>query len=516
MALGGNKKEKILIFGTGSGGINFFNSCRSRYRVIGFLDNNKQKQGEKLFGLMIYSPLSLKDLTFDKIFIASDYYIDIHSQLVNQLMIDERKVEVFHSGDLLFLSGWQRLKNKIYQYCLDLMCCQEGLISMLLFHLLYGHWRGCNNIKIMPFDWLDCRDDFRIHLFRPAMSDMVAGPAYMDRPQAMAQVLLPEIALYRVKDTQVCAVSRSFILSESRLLIERMALPNGENSDYSGAHLLYHGKSLALVRQDNPEVIEKGILISGRNDNNYYHWMLEVLSQLQFVSEIPKEYDNYPILISSSSQRIESIKCFIEAANIDREFIYINSITSYYVKDLLLISTPNNMIANLKNIAWSDVRLSYARAESIEYLRHTAFKLCEPESTLESPKRIFFARKGFIRHYNQNEIIAALEKLHFACVYMEDLSFSEQVSLMAQAEIVVGPTGAAWTNIIFCKPGAKALCWMAEEWGDLSCFSNLAFHVGVDMSYLSYCAGTKDSRQLYYRSYHLPIANITRWIERRL
>ncbi len=53
MALGGNKKEKILIFGTGSGGINFFNSCRSRYRVIGFLDNNKQKQGEKLFGLMI-------------------------------------------------------------------------------------------------------------------------------------------------------------------------------------------------------------------------------------------------------------------------------------------------------------------------------------------------------------------------------------------------------------------------------------------------------------------------------
>lgn len=57
----------------------------------------------------------------------------------------------------------------------------------------------------------------------------------------------------------------------------------------------------------------------------------------------------------------------------------------------------------------------------------------------------------------------ALSVFGFTFVYMEDLSFCEQVSLMAQAEIIVGPTGAAWTNIIFASPGTKALCWMARD-----------------------------------------------------
>lgn len=516
MVLWRSMKKKILIFGTGSGGVNFFNSCRSRYRVVGFLDNNKQKHGEKLFGLKIYSPLMLKDLSFDKIIIASDYYIDIHNQLVNQLMVNEEQVEVFHSGEAVFLSGWQRLKNKTYQYFIKLMCCQPGVLSNALFHLFYGRWRGCNNIKAMPFDWLDQREDLRIHLFRPAILDTVAGPAYIGRPQVMADILLPEIALYRMKSTQVCTVSRSFILPDSRLLIERIASSIKDDADYSGGHLLYHGKKLALVRKDSPELIEKGILISGRNEKNYYHWMLEVLSQLQFVNEMPDEFNDYPILISAFSEKIESIRCFIEAANTGRNFIYLNGVSTYLVADLLLITTPNNMIANSKGTAWSDVKKSYARSESIEYLRQTAFKRCRHEQKFKNHKRIFLARKGFIRHYNQNEIIDALEKFNFYSVYMEDLSFDEQVSLIAQADMIVGPTGAAWTNIIFAKSGAKALCWMAEEWGDLSCFSNLAFHVGVEMDYISYSAGTKESRELYYQSYHLPIDDITSWVKARI
>jgi capsular polysaccharide biosynthesis protein len=42
-------------------------------------------------------------------------------------------------------------------------------------------------------------------------------------------------------------------------------------------------------------------------------------------------------------------------------------------------------------------------------------------------------------------------------VCFEDLSFPEQVRLMADTEVLVGPSGAALTNLMFMPPGAKVL-----------------------------------------------------------
>lgn len=506
------KKEQILIFGTGSGGMDFYKNCRSRYQVIGFLDNNKQKHGHKLFGQRIYSPQSLTNMPFDKIIIASDYYIEIYAQLTSQLGVDERRIEVFHASQLVYLSWWRQFKRAIEQHCLTIMCHRAGWISSLLFLLLYGQWRGNGNTKIIPFDWLDTQSGYQVHVFRDAMPGVVVGPAYIGRPQAIAHIMLPKVALYRFTDGQICSVSRSVILPEQRLLIERVEPADMANADYSCAHLLFHGKELALVRQETPEYIERGILISGCSETNYYHWFMEVLSQLQFVSEIPAEYDGYPILISVSSQKISAVKNFIDAANIEREFIYLENVTSYLVGDLLLVNSPNNLVPNLKGAAWSDVTNSYLRKESVDYLRRVAFRMCQHPKLNELPKRIFMARKSFIRNYNQSEIMAALCEFGFSCVYLEDLNFCDQVSLIANADVIVGPTGAAWTNLIFAKPGAKALCWMAEEWGNLSCFSNIAEVSGVKMTYFSYQAGTKNSRELYYLGYEIPVSDVVDWV----
>lgn len=512
----GKKKEQVLIFGTGSGGMNFYQNNRSRYQIVGFLDNNKQKHGHKLFGQSIYAPQSLGSLSFDKIIIASDYYVEIHAQLIKQLEVDAERIEVFQPNHLINTSWWCRLKKLIDQRCYLIMCRKSGWISTLLFNLFYGRIRGSSNTKMMPFSWLDTQSDFRIHIFREAIPAVVRGPAYLDRPKIIADIVLPEVALYRIHDGQVCSVSRSVILPGNRLLIERVIPAVTNNADYSCAHLLYHGEKLALVRQDQPEYIDKGILISGGSETNYYHWMLEILSQLQFIEEMPDEYNDYPILISVSSQKISSIKTFIDAAKVSRRFIYLNNITSYRVEDLLLITPPNNLVANLKDTTWSNVVNSYVRKESIDYLRHVAFQACLSSASVPLPKRIFFARKGFIRHYNQNEIMDALSVFGFAFVYMEDLSFCEQVSLMAQAEIIVGPTGAAWTNIIFASPGTKALCWMARDAGDLSCFSNIAYVLDIDLNYLSYEVRTSNTREIYYASYTMDPNRIVSWVKNNL
>ncbi|MCS3469746.1 capsular polysaccharide biosynthesis protein [Pseudomonas sp. JUb42] len=510
MAVAANQKNsRILIFGTGAGGINFYKSCRGRYNVVGFLDNNQQKHGQALFGKTIHNPQHLHQLHFDQIIIASDYYREIYPQLVNELAIREEQISIFHN-QLTAASPRQRLIAQLERWGYALMCRQPGLISDLLYRLFFSRQR---DVRRFALCWLDEADSHKVQVLRPAQPGSVQGPRFVAHEVAATAITLPEVALYHFINGQVCSVSRSVILPGGRLVAERVVTAKSTAADYSGAHLLYHGQTLALVRQaPQAELIEKGLLVTGGSEVNYYHWVLEILSQLQFIGELPGEYDDYPLLISGHSQNIPAIKALIGAIGSARPVVFLKSVAAYCVTDLLLVSAPNNCITNYKGESRSIAENSFARPESINFLRGKALSLAADIDPGSLPKRVFLGRKGFLRPYNQSEILARLEPLGFVCVYMEEQDIHHQVAIMANADIIIGPTGAAWTNIIFATRGARALCWMAEEAGAISFFSNLAAIVGVEMDYIPYQAQTSDSREIYYKGYTIEPDTIVAWL----
>ncbi|WDH21330.1 glycosyltransferase 61 family protein [Pseudomonas chlororaphis] len=513
VSTGFGQKARVLIFGTGAGGVNFYKYNRRRYRVIGFVDNNQQKQGQRLFGKLIHAPQQLSSLAFDKIIIASDYYREIHPQLTEKLAINEQKVEVFHGAQISSQLPWfQRIGKRLEQLGYERLCRKPGLISDLLYRLFFRR----QDTRRLALRWLDESDEHKVHVFRPSQPGTSQPPRFLHQSTPAITLALPEIALYHFRQGQVCSVSRSVILPGGQLVLERVPTAKSLQADYSAAHLLYHGQRLALVRTGKPIELEKGLLISGCNEQNYYHWTVEVLSQLQFVAELPPQYADYPLLISKSSQNIPSIKALIEAIGVDRPLVLLNNITSYQVADLLLISAPNNMIPNFKGAAQNNASSGFVRPESIHFLREKALHLAHDIPIGELPKRVFLARKGFLRHYNQAEILKLLEPYGFTCVYMEEQDINHQVAIMANAEVIVGPTGAAWTNLIFASKNARALCWMAEEYGQLSCFSNLAAIVGVEMDYIAYRVGSTDSRELYYRNYRVDAKSVENWLQQHL
>ena len=105
-----------------------------------------------------------------------------------------------------------------------------------------------------------------------------------------------------------------------------------------------------------------------------------------------------------------------------------------------------------------------------ELLRSVRDVFC---TTDEKPhRRLYISRAKAKRRQliNENDIWPLLEKMGFEKVFMEELSFSEQITAMQQAEIVVAPHGAAITNVIFCSPGTHVV-----EIADLS-FPNPNFY----------------------------------------
>jgi capsular polysaccharide biosynthesis protein len=75
--------------------------------------------------------------------------------------------------------------------------------------------------------------------------------------------------------------------------------------------------------------------------------------------------------------------------------------------------------------------------------------------------KLFLRRQSSMRHIvNEAEIADALEARGFVTVRPEGLSLLEQVALYSRAKMIVGATGAAFANLIFCPPDCATVVLM--------------------------------------------------------
>jgi hypothetical protein len=74
----------------------------------------------------------------------------------------------------------------------------------------------------------------------------------------------------------------------------------------------------------------------------------------------------------------------------------------------------------------------------------------------------------------------------FVTVRCEELTLSQQADLFKNSSVIVGATGAAWTNLMFANPGLMGLCWMPSGLASFANFSNLAAVRGVRFRVLPY------------------------------
>lgn len=362
------------------------------------------------------------------------------------------------------------------------------------------------DIWALPLVWMDESTPHEKGLLRRGSKGITYGPHYIDRVQSTESVSLPNIHYYVFERARVSVTSSSIILNDKQVVIDRAIGPDQNKYDYSGSHILRHDGKTAVVSLDKSENIKKGIFLGGNGSSNYYHWIVEILAKLEFLSKLPERYQKYPLLVSEDVVRIPSFRDTLDLFTGGHERIVLSKKLPYVVDELIYINSPNNLPFNL--FGNQQFKCPYVTIDrlSIAHLRKIALKAALKTPTLSKlPKKIFLSRKSGLRNYNQDEVFNYLSELGFTKIFMEDLSFLEQVRTIHHADFIVGPTGAAWTNLIFCRSDAKALCWMADEFGDFSAYSSIADMVGVDLRYLTYKAGVHSTGELYYKDYYIDI-----------
>jgi capsular polysaccharide biosynthesis protein len=184
--------------------------------------------------------------------------------------------------------------------------------------------------------------------------------------------------------------------------------------------------------------------------NNYFHWMFDILPRLKLIKKIKNLRDiDYFYVPELKKWQKDTLSIFKIPEN-----KFINSKKYRHIEADLVLATSHPwyskgyMVSESKNLpSWT---INWVAKKFLKFKRKT---ICN--------KKIFIDRSESINKYcqiiNNDEVINYLKNLGFSIHKPGQMSFFEQIYLFNNANIIVGAHGAAFTNLIFCKPKTKII-----------------------------------------------------------
>ncbi|MDR2251074.1 glycosyltransferase family 61 protein [Acinetobacter sp.] len=363
------------------------------------------------------------------------------------------------------------------------------------------------NIEIHKLQWIDQNKNI-LKVLKDQSEVLSYSPKFFIKENTISKVNIPATILYELKNVLIQTRSSHIIYKNSNTPIMERVLDSDINySDYSTGYIRYHNDEFAAIKHEKKELItlkENTLFIGGNGVYNYYHWLIEIAPKILLLTpEILNQYSIKDIVLDESIKNTPSLKeildIFMKHKKIKLNTIYINTSKDIFIEKLHYINNRNNFVFNSRNVLSATNKSCYC-PELIQTIREACFKYSNEIKTTIKYEKIFLMRKeGSVRSYNQEETINFFSKYGFQAIYLEDYNFLEQINIFSHAKFIVGPSGAAWSNIIFCQPNTMALSWLPNTLSDFSVFSTLAHIVKCNMQFIfAKPADTSEVHSNYY------------------
>ncbi len=190
-------------------------------------------------------------------------------------------------------------------------------------------------------------------------------------------------------------------------------------------------------------------LVTPEAADNYHHWMIDLLPRIGLVETAGfdlKAFDQVIIDYAARPYQLETL----QRLGIDPRRIVRLSAGDRIQPDELVVPSlkTDNQDVPLNQLEWLRKKFSMPVNPAA---RRRRFYL----SRAEAPTR---------RLLNEGEVFAMLQQLGFEKVNLSRYGVREQAALLASAEMVAGPSGAAFTNTVFCAPGTQVIEFASPRW----------------------------------------------------
>ena len=190
-------------------------------------------------------------------------------------------------------------------------------------------------------------------------------------------------------------------------------------------------------------------LCQGGSGNNYFHFLFDIIAKIHLVrAKISLKEIDFFYLAEPKKYQIQILKFFgIKKSKLISSKRY----KHIFADEILAVDHPwyqNGFIQhNIKKIP--------------SWVIHENKKIFLPKSKIKTKAKIFLDRS--LSKYNHCQISNfktlkdILRKKKIKIYQPEKISFKSQINLLRRSNLVIGAHGAAFANIIFCKPRTKVI-----------------------------------------------------------
>lgn len=208
--------------------------------------------------------------------------------------------------------------------------------------------------------------------------------------------------------------------------------------------------------------VDKGMWVLDEWSHNYFHWITDCLPRIW--EGLEKDAD-FPVILPSSMMSLP-----------------------YVVDSLNLLGVKYISFSPRENLRVDTLILTARTAPypqfNIPLVKKTREKLSLTSGN-PTTRKVYISRSKAPKRKVSNEpdVERLLILRGFEIIHAEDLSFKQQIQLMAETRLLVSLHGAALTNMIFLPEGARVLELRNEGDSISQCYFNLASALDIPYFY---------------------------------
>ncbi len=213
-------------------------------------------------------------------------------------------------------------------------------------------------------------------------------------------------------------------------------------------------------------IIPKATWVVDSRTYQYFHWFTDGLQRI----EVSKEQNqNYPVILLPGFDKFNYITDSLEILGI--KYLVLEKNKTYLVKNLILserVSPAGNFRKSIIQKVSENLKLNFKYSEKSK-----------------SYSRIWISRQLATKRKISNfgEIIPILEKHNFKIIEFETISFSDQVEILKNCEILGGLHGAGHTNMLFMLSNSLIIEVRGDNDNKNNCFFSLSSDLENNYSY---------------------------------
>ncbi|NOT14665.1 MAG: glycosyltransferase family 61 protein [Methylotenera sp.] len=331
----------------------------------------------------------------------------------------------------------------------------------------------------------------------------------------LSEYEFPEIYATTINDCTVVGAS-GFVHTRQTIIGHNLfRISHDYTSEELHGRLYVNSKKQLITRLSSIKTevaIDQGVLFTDAVSSNYAHFMTEILPKVFAYTQL---HTNKTIpLIIDCELHANLMQALEFVVGDSAQLIGLEKGEPLQVKSLQVVSAcgyvpferrpRSNYFTDHSQGVFSPAALVGMR----DLIKKNVANFQVGLGTVLTHKKIWIKRNSTYRNVsNASEIEEALLAQGFTVVEPEKLSFVEQVSIFSNAEMIVGATGAAFANLIFCKPEARIIILIAElKDTSYGYWQNIASAVNNNISYV--LGATQNNRNNIHANFSVNLSDL--------